>query len=156
LPRKLQYIAGSTFAVTQKDSFSVSIGADNEHFISDDHFIDRHDMKRLACGFEIFGDGIIRREIEIRGGSSFASCAFLSTISFESQPSLIQIESDTLSAGPDRVIADKFVGRLGIKKCSEISISVSRFGLGIWEPRLWRLCIRAGKQNPVRRYLVHV
>jgi hypothetical protein len=79
-----------TFAGIHNDSFSVSIGAGNEYFISDDDFIVHHQMKRLAWGFQIFGDVILSGEVEIQCESSFASCTFLSTIAFESHSSVIQ------------------------------------------------------------------
>jgi hypothetical protein len=147
-------IAGSAFAGIRHNSLSVSIRAGNECFILDDHFSHSQEMKRLAHGFEILGNMIIRHAAEILWESCFASCTFLSTISFESNSGLIQIESHTFSADPDQLIVANCMGQSGIKRPGKISIYLNRFVCLICEPNVCHLCIRGGKQNPVWAYLV--
>jgi hypothetical protein len=91
IPQSVEFIAGSAFADVKLSSLLIEAG--NERFVvKQDFLIDIVDHK-LILDFSESPDVRIPYDIEIIGQSSFSSCKFLSSITFESPSRLRRIES---------------------------------------------------------------
>jgi hypothetical protein len=92
MPRNVEFVDGSAFSRIK--SICVLLEAGHANFAIEQDFLVDVLNQRLICSFSSSSNIEIPRDIEILGSSCFFHCESLSSISFESNSHLNQIESE--------------------------------------------------------------
>jgi predicted metal-binding protein len=95
IPRNVQFIDGSAFIDVNLSSISIESG--NDILVIEDDFLIDGFHHKLIRNVSKLSEIEIGRSIEILGSKCFSDCKSLSSITFESQSLLTQIESEAFA-----------------------------------------------------------